>query len=269
MKTGRLLVIFLMAASLLSCSTSPRKEKTAGQGTVSGDPSAAERLMAAVVEINDNAPVTISTSFTADGISNGQKFKIEGTALFDRKGYYRIAVVDYVFRSRILEAYRDMDSLYFNYPAEKKLLIDNVNSIDLYRYTGFQTDFALMHTLLTGGIPLLRDSVITKCVAGSETDSFNLVLENGDYMENIYFRKNVPERIMIIHKVTKDKMEIYLKSRVTRDKSSFFKSIRIVAPGKNISVNIKFSSTTLNGKIRAEKFKPGKIKKGVTVIRVN
>lgn len=269
MITKKHIVIILTAVLLVSCATAAEKQPVTVQDAVTGDSAAAENLMLVIRTINDNAPATISTSFTADGINNGQKFKIEGTAVFDRKGYYKISIVDFVFRSRVLDAYREIDSLYFYYPAEKKLLVDDANRIDIYRYTGFQTSFDLMYTLLTGGIPMLRDSKVTKCVAGSETDSYNLVLENTDYMQNIYFKSGFPERIMIIHKTTKDRMEIYLKSRITKDKSVFFKSIRIVAPEKNISANINFLSPSLNAEIRPEKFKREVLKKDVEIIKVN
>ena len=269
MITKQHLAVIFTAGLLLSCATAREKESVAAQGTVTGDSSAAERLMQTVKEINDNAPATISASFTADGVSNGRKFKIEGTAVFDRKCCYKIAVVDYVFRSRVLDAYREMDSLYFYYPAEKKLFVDDVNKIDIYRYTGFQTSFNLMHTLFTGGIPVLSDSRVTKCVAGTGADSFNLVLENSEYMQNIYFKSGIPERIMIIHKATKDRMEIYLKSRITKDKSVFYKNIRIVAPEKNISANINFLSPSLNSEIKPAKFKREVFKKDVEVIKVN
>ncbi len=258
----------LALAAAISCSTTSEKKDTA-QHEVKGDPAAASELFLRVKEINENSPSTISSSFTADGINNGQKFKIEGTADFDRQGYYKISVVDYVFRSKVLDAYRDMDILYFSYPAEKKLLVDNVNRINLYRYIGFQTDFIMLYTLFTGGIPLVRDGRVTKCVAGDEPESYNLVLENDEYMQNIHFVKKVPDKIMIISKATKDKMEIYLKSQITKDKSIFYKNIRIVAPEKNLSVNIKFSGTKLNGSLKIEKFRPDKLKKEVEVIKIN
>lgn len=271
MNTGRQLLAVIIAASLLACATAAEKETVTGQenAAVKGDSATAERLMLTVKEINENSPATISTSFTADGVSSGQKFKIEGTALFDRKGCYKISVVDYVFRSRVLDAYREMESLYFYYPAEKRLLVDNVNRIDISRYTGFNTSFDLMYSLLTGGIPMLKDSKVTNCIAGDGSDSYNLVLENSEYMQNIYFRAGVPERIMIIHKTTKDRMEIYLKSRITKDRSVFYKNIRIVAPERNISVNINFSSTVLNSEINPAKFKREAFKKDVEVIKVN
>jgi hypothetical protein len=64
-------------------------------------------------------------------------------------------------------------------------------------------------------------------------------------------------------------MEIYLKSRITKDKSVFFKSIRIVAPEKNISANINFLSPSLNAEIKPEKFKREVFKKDVEIIKVN
>ena len=271
MKTTKQLFAIFICASFLSCATAAGKENVTGQADVSpeGDPLMAEKLMLSVKEFNDNAPVTISTSFSADGVSNGQKFKIEGTALFERKGYYKIAVVDYVFRSRVLDAYRELDSLYFYYPAEKKLLIDTVSKIDIYRYTGFQTSFELMHSLLTGGIPLIGQSRVTKCVAGDKPDSYNLVLQNNEYMQNIFFNSGIPERIMIIHRTTRDRMEIYLKSRIKRDKGVFYKNIRIVAPERNISANINFISPSLDTVIKPEKFKREVFRKDVEVIRIH
>ena len=271
MKSTKQLFAILVCASLLSCTTAADKKNVTGQtgAKLEGDPLMAEKLMLSIKEINDNAPATINTSFSADGVNNGQKFKVEGTALFDRKGYYKIAVVDYVFRSKVIEAYRELDSLYFYYPAEKKLLIDAVNKIDIYRYTAFQTSFELMHSLFTGGIPLIGLSKVTKCVAGDKPDSYNLMLQNNEYMQNIYFNSDIPERIMIIHRTTRDRMEIYLKSSIKRNKGVNYKNIRITAPERNISANINFISPLLDGVIEPEKFKCEVFKKDVEVIRIN
>lgn len=261
-------VVLLTAIGLFSCSTSGNKAVNDSQ-EIQTDSSAADALMLKITGINENSPLSVSSSFTADGVNNGQKFKIEGTVTFDRKGYYKISVLDYVFRSKVLDAYRDMDRLYFYYPVDKKLIIDDINKIDIYRYTGFRSDFDLIYTLLTGGVPLLKDAGTAKCVAGDEKGSFNLVLENSEYMQNIYFKNDLPEKIMLIHKSTRDRLEIYIKSHITDDKSLFFKNIRIVAPEKKIAVNIKFSSTKLNGEVKVEKFDPAKIKKDVEIIKVH
>ena len=104
-------------------------------------------------EINSSSPDTISSSFTADGNTGEKKFRVEGKVAFDKKGYYKVSITDYVFKSPVIEAYRELDSLYFYYPAEKKLLIDDINKIDLSMYTGFKSDYKFIYTLLTGGIP--------------------------------------------------------------------------------------------------------------------
>jgi len=225
-------------------------------------------MLQRIAGINAGAPATISTSFTADGVSGGQKFKLEGTARFDRKGYYSISVLDYVFRSRVLDAYRSMDTLYFFYPAEKRLLIDDIKSIDIYRYTGFKTEFSFLFDLLTGGVPLITGGTIARCVPG-DGDSCSIVVENSDYMQSIFMKAGIPEKIMLVHRLSKDRLEIYLKSHITRDNCIFFTNIRIVAPERNISVNIKFSGTALNGAVKVESFNPGSLKKGTEIIRVN
>lgn len=255
-------------AAFLSCAAAGNIKTETKQDTAV-KPGSCDPLINILKEINSNAPSTISASFTADGINNGQKFKIEGTVQFDRAGFYSISVVDYVFRSKVLDAYRDADRLYFSYPAEKTLLTDDVNKIDISRYTGFKAEYMFMYTLLTGGIPVIKEGKPVNCVPGDSADSFNLVFESGDYMENIFIRAGVPEKIMVIHKTTKDRMEIYLKSPVIKDKSIFFKSIRIVAPERKVSVNIKFSGTKLNEPVKVDRFNPDKVKKGTEIIRVN
>ncbi len=260
-KTGILIVSLILFIS--GCSSVPKPELSEAENIK------AKEFLSRVNEINTSSPNTISSSFSADGNSGEKKFRVEGKVTFDKKGYYKVTVFDYVFQSPIMEAYRELEKLFFFYPAEKKLLTDDVNKIDLSSYTGFKTDYKLLYTLLTGGIPLLDKYVMYKCLYDEKEKGYNLIIQNDEYFENIFFKGDVPEKILLIHKQSRNKIEIYLKSNIGKDKSVFFKKCRIVAPEINLSINISFSKPVLNTEIFVERMKQDKLAGKVEVIKVN
>ena len=86
----------------------------------------AKEFISIINSINSSSPETISSSFTVDGNTGEKKFRLEGKAVFNKSGYYKITAIDYVFQSPIIEAYRELDELYFFYPPEKKLIVDDI-----------------------------------------------------------------------------------------------------------------------------------------------
>jgi hypothetical protein len=229
----------------------------------------AKKFLSSVNGINASSPDTLSSSFTADGNAGEKKFRVEGKVAFDKKGYYKVTIFDYVFKSPVIEAYRELDRLYFYYPAEKRLLIDSAEKIDLSMYAGFKTDYKLLYTLLTGGIPLIDNFTVYKCLNDEKEKGHFLILENDDYYENIFFKEGVPEKILFIHKLSKSKAEIYLESIVRKDKSVFFRKYRIVVPELQTAINISFSNPVLNNSVKVDRLKLDKMPAKTEVIKVN
>lgn len=229
----------------------------------------AKSLLSIIKKINDSSPGTILSSFTADGNAGEKKFRVEGRAAFDKKGYYKVTITDYVFQSPVIEAYRELDRLYFYYPVEKKLFADDVNKIDLSRYTGFKTDYNLLYTLLTGGMPVIDNYSVYKCLYDETEKGYNLIIENEDFFENIFFKDDLPVKILFIHKLTRNKAEIYFKSMIKKDKSIFFKEYKIVAPDLNTSISISYLKPLLNTPVSVGKLKMENLPKKVEVIQVN
>jgi len=260
-------LIFALSLFFVSCAATQQGVEQGKDVTAIPDAKSVE-LLTILKEINGNSPDTIRASFTADGDTSGKKFRLEGKALFDKKGYYSVSLTDYVFKSPVMNAYRELDRLYFYYPAEKKLLADDINKIDFYRYSGFKADFGFMQTLFTGGIPVIINYSVNKVLREGESSYF-LILENKDYFENIFFSGGIPEKILLIHKQSRDKAEIYLKSMTRREKSIFYRSIRIVAPGLGVTMQISFSKPVLNEPVKVETVEPVRMKKGVQLIKVN
>jgi len=229
----------------------------------------AKELLALINGANAASPETISSSFTADGNTGEKKFRVEGKVSYNKKGYYKLTVLDYIFQSPILEAYRELDRLYFYYPTEKKLLVDDINKIDLSRYTGFKVEYNLLYTLFTGGVPLINNFSVYKCLYDEKEKGYNLILQNEDFCQNVFFKDDVPEKILFIHKLTRNKAEIYLKSITRKEKSIFFKSLKIVVPELNTSINLNFTKPVLNTPVTVEKLNQEKLGKKVEVIVVN
>lgn len=259
--------LWALALIIISCATT-QTDSSQGKDLMEGDKAKSAELIRALDAINAASPDTINSSFTADGETSGKKFKVEGKVLYDKKGYYFVSMKDFVFRSPVVDAYRDAEKLYFYYPAEKKLVIDDVNKINFYNYTGFKADYSFIQTLFTGGIPLVKGYSVSRLLK-EEGDAYYLILENSDYFENIYFKGGIPEKILLIHKESKNKAEIYLKSITRKDKSSFFRKVKIVAPGLGVSMNLSFSGPVLNGDVKVPGIEPLKKKKEVEIIKVN
>lgn len=255
------LLFFIICCSAQKTDTDVKLSKT---GNIK-----AKEYLALINEINNASPSTIKTSFTADGNMGEKKFRVEGKVLFDKKGYYRLSISDYIFRTAVLDAYRELDTLYFFYPVEKKLLIDDYKKINLSMYTGFEADYKFIYSVFSGGIPLLEKSSVYNCLYDEKEKGYYLILENSGYFENIFFRNDIPEKILIIHKQSRDKAEIYLKSMIKKDKAVFFKNYRIVIPANGVSININFPKPVLNGAVSVEKINMNRLPKKTEIIKVN
>lgn len=246
---------------VLSCTTLP--EHRLGEG----ERSRAEKFLASVVEFNASSPETFSSSFTADGSTGGKKFKILGRAAFDRRGYYSITFLDYVFQSPILEAYRDLDKLYFYYPAEKRLLVDDARKIDISRYTGFRGDYNLLYMLFTGSIPLIEKYRIYKCTGDS--NGYDLVIENDDFTQTLTFRDDILEKVVYMHRLSKYEGIIYLGAPVKKGKTVFYRKYRFEIPSYSLDIKVDFAKPLLNGGAAVKKFNPGTVPAKTEVINVN
>ena len=262
-------VCIIIAAALLIISCSGADKKAAHDGSVSGagDNKAVE-LESRITEINENKPSTISSNVTIDGDNRGKKFRFEGKMMYDGSGYAQLKLADYIFKGPVFDFYRNREALYFYYPTERKLFIDSAEKIRFSSYAGLPVDFTFVYNLLTGSVPVIEGGSAVKALGEEGGDSFHLILENSDYYQNIYFEKKIPERILIIHKKSKEKIEVYIKAYRKKDKSIFFNKMRIVVPGSNFSLNLNFTRTVLNEPVKIDPFTPEKVK-GAETIRIN
>jgi len=121
MKNKNILHIAIMGLMILAGCQTAEKSVTNEAENIK-----AKEFISIINSINSSSPETISSSFTVDGNTGEKKFRLEGKAVFNKSGYYKITAIDYVFQSPIIEAYRELDELYFFYPPEKKLIVDDI-----------------------------------------------------------------------------------------------------------------------------------------------
>ncbi len=260
---SKTLLCLLVPFFLFACKSIPKHELSEAEKLQ------AKKLIAAIADFNLSSPVTLSSAFTAQGSKGGKEFKVAGNAAFDKKGYYKITVLDYIFQSPVIEAHRELDTLYFYYPAEKRLYIDNARKIDINRYTGFRGDYALLYNFLTGTIPLIDGYNVNKCLYKDKERVYDLVLENSDFYQTISFRDNLPERIEFTHKLTGSKGGINLSSPLKKGKTVFYRKYSVVIPAYEIDIAVNFTRPVLNGDVNLKKIDPDRMPPKTEVIRVN
>jgi len=260
-------LVMLVVLLVVSCATSVKRETVEETGNVEVIKKSRE-LMKILEVINSNSPGKIKSSFTVSGSSRVKKYRFDGRMYYDNNELANIILMDYIFKSPLIKFYRNGKKLYFYYPSEKKLFVDDFEKIDLDRYAGVKADFDFLYKLFTGNVPLLSNATVKNCVK-TKSGSDVLILENDDFYESIFFRKNTPDKILVLHKLSKKKVEIYLDSMMKKGKTRFVRKLRIVAPDKRLKLKVSFSGTKLNGVLKVNKFNPDSIKKGVQIIKIN
>lgn len=225
--------------SVMSCASGDIKEKNK-INLPPNEKKNAEAFLAYINDINNNSLSTISANLLVDGKFNRKEYKSMGKVLCDKKiSKAYIQFLDFVFKSPITLMVQDKETIKFYYPATKLLYIDNYHTLNLYSYTGLNINFKFLYTLAFGQIPLLDDYSVKQV-----KDNF-LILENKSFYETISFKGKEPDKILFINKTTKEKFEFYLWDITRKEKTVFYKRIKVIsAPDMNI--NFHFSNIILN-----------------------
>jgi hypothetical protein len=116
---------------------------------------------------------------------------------------------------------------------------------------------------------MINNYKIYKCLYSENEKGYYLILENDECYENIFFKEDVPEKILIIYKESKSKSEIYLKSPEKTGKGIFYKSLKIIASEIRTTINFNFIKPSLNKPVSVEKLNMNKLPKKTEVIRLN
>jgi len=178
-------------------------------------------LMGKINEMNENAPVAFTAGFVVDGrVGKNKKFKTLGEIIHSAASKKtRISFLDSVFRSPMTVVLQDDRSLKFYLPVEKKMYLDNVDLIDLKSYVDVPVDYRFISSLAAGRIPLIPGYTVKQGVAQADSapgspGEYYIILENLNHYQTISLKNEIPNKIMLLNKATRDKMEFYLEKPV-------------------------------------------------------
>lgn len=228
-----------------------------------------QRMIGIVDEINSHTPSSFVTSIEIIGNVREKKFKSVGSVNYNKKtGRFNITFLDYIFKSPITKIFQDGDRVSIYFPADKKLVLDNRSTLDIRNYIDLNLDYYLIYDLFRGSIPVLKDYRTKKGLASTDGKGSYLIIENSDYFETISFRGNTPDKLLIIHKDTREKIELYLKGFTFKGKSRYYKNILIVAKKSDLRLDFRFRRTRINIPVKVRTIESIRVPKSVKVIRL-
>lgn len=264
-----LTAVFLL--SVHSCAGRSLKEgENSGRSNVQAVITDDIRRMIGILErINSNTPSSFTCSIEVIGNIGKKKFKSLGNVKFDRKtGRFNITFLDYIFKSPLTDLFQDGDRISIYFPADKKLVLDDRKTIDIRNYINLNLDYYLLYDLFRGSIPVLKDYRVRKGLSSADRKTSYLIIENDEYYETLSFQGNTPDKLLIIHRNSKEKIELYLRGFSQKGKSRYFKKIRIVADQNDLRLDFTFRGTRINVPVKVRTIESIKVPRGVKVIRL-
>lgn len=262
--------LVIAAAAAWGCATSAFRDDSAPEGQYHPSGKDGIRIMVdSIADINRKSPESYVLDFTIDGTYGEKKNKILGSVQFNRKQRtMHVSVVDFIFRSPLMTLLQEGDVIRVYYPVEKKMYVDNARTIDLANYGGVSIDFRMFHDLITGVIPLINGYSVKQGLAANSGKGSLLILENSHYYQTISFQGNDPDRILLINRKTKNKLEIYVKNPVGQGACRIYSNVMIVAKDVPLRLEIAFKKIQLNTPVKVKTFKDMKLPDGLKVIQM-
>ena len=222
-----------------------------------------------ISSINRKAPESFTLDFNIDGTYGEKKNKMLGSVQFSRKqGAMSVSVVDFIFRSPLMTFLQEGDAIRVLYPVEKKMYVDSVRTINLANYGGIAIDYGMFRDLITGAIPLLPGYSVKQGLAANNGKGSMLILENPKYYETISFQGSDPDKILLIDKATRHKLEIYVKNPVVQGACRIYSDIAIVSRNVPLRLEIVFKRIQLNTPVKVKTIKDIKLPNGLQIIQM-
>ncbi len=228
------------------------------------------RRMTGIVErINSQAPSSFASSIEIIGNIREKKFKSVGSVNYNKKtGRFHITFLDYIFKSPVTRIFQDGDRISIYFPADKKLVLDNRKTINIRNYMDLNMDYYLVYDLFRGAIPVLKNYRVKKGLTSADGKSSYLIIENSEYFETISFRGDTPDKLLIIRKDNKEKIELYVKGFTIKGKSRYYKNIRIVAKKSDLRLDFMFKGTRINIPVKVRTIESIRVPGSVEIIRL-
>lgn len=263
--------VFLLISILTDCAA-PAVRHENEKNIINLKDNQISELLKKIREINNASP----DSFTADlylyGNYNRKQFKATGAIEFSKEpGKMKITFFDSIFRTILTTIIQDGETIKLFFPVENAVYIDSIKKIELKNYADINLDYNFMAELATGRIPVIKDYSVKNALAKGENGQGNesevyIILENNEYYETIAFKKNIPDKILIQNKKSKEKTEILLESPLNDNDIIFFRSIRFILAGSDTRITVEYSNIKFNINIDSKKITKIDLPKGCKII---
>jgi len=258
-------LVFLVFAATGCTGAGVRIDETPpGQYHPAGD-AAVRSMLDSVSALAKKSPLTYSADFNVDGSTGARKYRLLGSAQFNRSGrLMHVAFKDFIFKSTVTMFFQEGDTIRVYYPVEKKMFVDDARTFDLANYGGTSLEYGMIYDIATGTFPLITPYRVREGLAANSGNGSMLVLENRDFFETISFKEGVPDKILLINRKTGEKLEVYIKKIVTQGGSVFFSNIMVVSGRSGLRLEINFNRINLNAPVKVKTVKdvaiPGSVK---------
>ncbi len=267
----RYFISFILLAVMSGC---VRQAATGERKVTTSSSEEAQMLLNRVKEINLGSADSYTANFTGDAIMKKKKFNFLGEAVFNKNPrMMKYTFLDTVFKSIMTVLVQDGDNLKIYFPVDKSLLLDNVRNIRLRNYLDIDADFNTLYPLAVGQIPLIpnytiKSGLVSKAGDGPGGGQRYIILENDEYFETISFIENNPDKILLINKLSKQKIEIYLEKPAPLGKSVFFKTARLILFPSGDKLTIAFRDIRFNTPIDPGAIQNLNLEKGTKFIQM-
>jgi hypothetical protein len=232
-------------------------------------------LLDRILEINRSTPESFSADFTVDGrFHKNKKFKSIGKVTYKKEPQkMRISFIDYVFKSPITTIVQDGNVLKFYLPVEKKLYLDNTDTVNLKNYIGINLKFNFIYKFIIGEIPLIenykvKQGLIAKANSKREEEETYIILENSEYYETISLKNNIPNKVLLINKITTKRYEFYLENPSCKDNWLNYRSLKFISKENGHRAIIRITSMKCNIPVNIKKITRIKVSKNTKIIKV-
>jgi len=126
----------------------------------------------------------------------------------------------------------------------------------------------MFYDLITGVIPLISGYSVKQGLAANNGKGSMLILENPNYYQTISFRGNNPDKILLINRKTRERIEIYVKNPVGQGASRIYSNVMIVAQRVPLRLEITFKKIQLNAAVKVKTYKDMRLPDGLKVIQM-
>ena len=267
----RIIIIFLLFQTTTCSKSIIKHENRLEEPKIDN----AALLVKRIKELNNRSPHTYSTNFLIEGIIKGKKVKLAGNTIFNNNPRrIKIDFIDAIFKSPLITVVQNNDLVKIYFPIEKKLFLDNINTIDISNYANIEINIQILYDLFSGSIPLIKDYTTKKALKPSSKKISKiegpifLILKNINFYQTISFKNNIPDKILWVNRKNNEKVEVYLEGPRINQDINFYNTIRLVHPKQNCRITLQFKEIKFNIPVDIKKIVKINLHRDVKIIKM-